>query len=46
MGGSEGEDIYQDFNPTTSSDSSTTTVWMVLFPIAGCLVSFYYYDGL
>ena len=24
-------------------DSSTTTLWTVLFPIAGCLVSFYYY---
>ena len=24
-------------------DSSATTLWMSLFPIAGCLVGFYYY---
>ena len=24
-------------------DSSTTTLWTGLFPIVGCLVSFYYY---
>ena len=29
------------FNHVHSVDSSTTTLWTDLFPIAGCLVSFY-----
>ena len=30
-------------NPFTRVDYSTTTLWTCLFPIAGCLIGFYYY---